>query len=224
MQNVSWLEEVFSVNSILGGFTSDSPEMDPSSCPIDTTTTMPQSQISWGSLPVDDEENTRRTFLLLKARLRSDPKRVDACRKRMRDIVDQGLLKLQKCEFKQDEVVTDADGLSKEIKKQKKRSWRMQKLTEASDLMDKLNKARTEDDLQSCLQMKSKLFERYDQNCNNDSACMETSEVQTAREDTTPRQDKCHAQPALYVTSVISQPTLDAIEDHFSLSTQIEDL
>lgn len=85
----------------------------------------------------------------LSLKQRSNSIRSENLRKRVQAIVDQGLKKLQKIELNigenepndQNDLVTKAGRLSS-----------------MNDLMDRLSKARNEEDLESCLQIKSDLF------------------------------------------------------------------
>ncbi|OVA12721.1 hypothetical protein BVC80_9019g17 [Macleaya cordata] len=204
MQNVSLLEEAFSVNSSVEGPTSDGPMLDP------TTN--------------DQEDINRKIISGLKAKLRSSPRRADSLRVRIQGIVDQGLRKLQKLEVNDEAVTTDANDLDseKELKRPKKaKNVRAERFSAVNDLIDKLKKARNEDDLQSCLRMKSQLFNQHDKAYVTESKVFETSNEQIAGNDSIPRQD---LPPKCFSKAEISQETLHTIDVHFTSLDEIEDL
>ncbi|XP_020260878.1 LOW QUALITY PROTEIN: uncharacterized protein LOC109837163 [Asparagus officinalis] len=83
--------------------------------------------------------------------------------KLMGDLVSQQLRKLQGSSLVPDESSPYADELDagKEHKRRKKEGeWRAERTAAFSDLIDKLSKARSEDDLKPCLEMKVQLLNR----------------------------------------------------------------
>lgn len=137
MQNVSLLEEAFGVNSSLEGLAEDG-------LPIPESLSEGEMQkIIWG----------------MKATLKSDVERVDKFRKRLRDLIDQGFMKLKELEFGEGSTCLDDDNDRKELKKPKKTGKRWAERTAAvSDLLDKLNKAKSGEELKFCLEIKQQLF------------------------------------------------------------------
>lgn len=87
----------------------------------------------------------------LKLRLRSNSARTENFKKRITETVKAGLFKLQKPEYGSSSDDQD------EIKRRTKRKKWVEKGSALNEIIDKLNKARTEEDLKSCLEMKSKL-------------------------------------------------------------------
>lgn len=87
----------------------------------------------------------------LKLRLRSNSARTESFKKRIAETVKAGLVKL-----KRPDIGSSSDDQD-EIKRRIKRSKWEEKGSALNDIIDKLNKARTEEDLKSCLEMKSKL-------------------------------------------------------------------
>ncbi|EPS74223.1 hypothetical protein M569_00534, partial [Genlisea aurea] len=139
MRNVSLLEEVFSTHSVEDdGRQNDSSGRDGENAetPIDASSSL---------------------------KLRSDAARSANFRKRIKDIVDGGLSKLGKELLL---VVDTVDDLSEtEIgrrlaKKVKSSSEGEEKEAALSDVVDKLNKARNEDDLKECREMASEILKR----------------------------------------------------------------
>lgn len=82
----------------------------------------------------------------LKLRLRSNSARTESFKKRITETVKAGLVKVQKRGGKSD----DQDEI-------KRRKWE-EKTSALNEIIDKLNKARTEEDLRSCLELKSKHY------------------------------------------------------------------
>ncbi|XP_062146623.1 uncharacterized protein LOC133854432 [Alnus glutinosa] len=202
MQNIGLLEEVFSVKSIL----EDSIEN--------------ESSVS-NPNPTSMENNPEMMVSGLKLQLRSNSIRTDNFRRRIQQIVDQGLKKLQEPEL--DDGVNDLSDQDEPKEGPKKaKSWKTQRALAISDLIDKLNKARNEEDLRSCLDMKFQLFNRDTSN-------------QTEIEDADPKDQipQIHSEPSkelqysskkLISNTEIDQETLNRIDDHFSSLEQIEDL
>ncbi|KFK45003.1 hypothetical protein AALP_AA1G331500 [Arabis alpina] len=125
MSNVNLLEEAFSLTSV--------PEED--------------------SAAADYEHNEEeRTASELKLRLRSNSEKTESFKKRLRETVKAGLVKLQRPRFGSNSK--DPDDIERRIKRGK---WK-EKTSAVSEIIDKLNKSRTEEDLKSCLEMKSKLY------------------------------------------------------------------
>ncbi|KAF8380630.1 hypothetical protein HHK36_028119 [Tetracentron sinense] len=206
MQNVSLLEEAFSVNSSLEGLTVDgSPALDPTS--------------------ISGDNGTGKMISQVKMRLRSNTGRMDNFRQRIQDLVDRGLKKLQTWEINDDGAVDDLDG-QKGIKRLKKaENWQAKRTSAVSDLIDKLNKARNEEDLKSCLEMKSQLFNRDEKSSLTGSKDVETSKEQIAKDPSSISRHELHySLPRLCSMTEINQETLNSIDKHFSSLEQIEDL
>ncbi|KAI3918583.1 hypothetical protein MKX01_041903 [Papaver californicum] len=198
MQNVNLLEEAFSLNSSVDGSRADEPTS--------------------SNLKDTDE----RVLHTLKAKVGSNIRRTDSVRERIRDIVDQGLRKLQKVEFNDEVLAADADDMDslKEPKRQKKeKNVRAERLLEMKDVIDKLEKARNEDDLQSCIRMKSQLFKRCGKALITEDNCVGRSNEQITGKDALPRKDL----PCKYVTKVdVSQELLHSLDAHFSSLEEIK--
>ncbi|KAI3831526.1 hypothetical protein MKW92_046085 [Papaver armeniacum] len=192
MQNVNLLEEAFSLNSSVDGSSADEPTS--------------------SSLKDTDE----RVIHALKAKVGSNIGRTDSVRERIRDIVDQGLRKLQKVEFNDEVLAADADDLDslKEPKRQKKeKNVRAERLLDIKDVIDKLKKARNEDDLQSCIRMKAQLFKRCGKASVADNNYVGSSNEQIMGKDLPPK----------YVNKVdVSQELLHSLDTHFSSLEEIK--
>lgn len=136
MRNVSLLEEVFNVKS-----TTDEPIKDGGS---------PTSNLNTTSA----EEDRQVAIGEMKSILRSDPTRAENFRNRMQCAVDEVLKKLQKSE------AHDGGAESSEqdefVRSPEKKKFRRHE--ELAALIDKINKARNEEDLKVCMEMKDQLF------------------------------------------------------------------
>ncbi|AAF25970.1 putative transcription factor STY-LRP1 family [Arabidopsis thaliana] len=87
----------------------------------------------------------------LKLRLRSNSARTESFKKRIAETVKAGLVKLKRLDLGSSS--DDQDDIKRRVKRKK---WE-EKGSALNEIIDKLNKARTEEDLKSCLEMKSKL-------------------------------------------------------------------
>ncbi|GFQ05058.1 hypothetical protein PHJA_002649900, partial [Phtheirospermum japonicum] len=106
-----------------------------------------------------DGENNEMVVQGLKLKLRSNTVRTDNLRKRIQFIVDQGLRKLGKTESVSgcNSDLSDREGHGIKDKKRIK-SLQGEVAIALTDLNDKLNKARNEDDLKACREMASEMF------------------------------------------------------------------
>ncbi|KAA3453483.1 electron carrier/iron ion binding protein [Gossypium australe] len=202
MQNISLLEEVFSTKPMQDGSDEDE-ESKPSS--------------------TSQEDKTLAMTSGLKLALRSNPVRSDNTRKRILQIVDQGIKKLQKSE--PNNGATDPDDQNKLDNRLKKAKplW-VERSLMLSDIMDKLNKARNEEDLKSCLEMKAQLYNQSTVSTPTEIKDHDTLNEQDIKNDTTPRKVGNYPMPKLFASMEIDQETLNKVDAHFSSLEQIEDL
>ncbi|KAG5540029.1 hypothetical protein RHGRI_020309 [Rhododendron griersonianum] len=196
MQNVTLLEEVLAVNP------------------------KPEGSADDGSLDSNPNRNsagddTETVVSGLKLKLRSNPVRTEKLRKRLEDIINQGLRKLQKIDLdggndpnKQDELVGKQEN---------------EKYSALSDLLDKLNKARSEEDLKSCLEMKSQLFNRHRKSIQTETEGIKVSK-ESAKTDLPPGLRSDYSPPKWFCTATIEQDALDSINVHFSSLEEVETL
>lgn len=105
-----------------------------------------------GAAAASERNKEERMVSELKLRLRSNSERTESFKKRITDTVKAGLVKLQKPGFGGNSK--DPDEIERRIKRGK---WE-EKASALSEIIDKLNKSRTEEDLKSCVEMKSKLY------------------------------------------------------------------
>ena len=202
MHNISLLEDVFSLKSFLEGSTEDeslSSNHDHASAKEDTEEKMVSEQ---------------------KLKLRSNLSRSENDRKRLQQIVDVGLKKLQKLELNNGSVNNQ-----KEVDKrpEKAKSLRAEKASALSDLMDKLNKARNEEDLKSCSETKAQLYSQHARS-RTEIKDFEVLREQTAKKDVAPQKEMDFFSQKLFRAVEIDHEALTSIDAHFSSLEKIEDL
>ncbi|EXC26742.1 hypothetical protein L484_023357 [Morus notabilis] len=202
MQNISLLEELFSTKTISDGLIEDGSE----------------SSIS-NRNPTSIEDDNGATISGLKLKLRSNPGRTSNFRKRICQIVDQGLEKLQKRQLGD---CDDAPVNSKELDEEPKRAkdWWVGRASTLNDLIDKLNKARNEEDLKSCLEVKSQLFNPHTDR-QLEPPTTELSTEQSDKDDLESKKEITYSLPKLISTTEIDQQTLTSVDAHFSSMEQI---
>lgn len=203
MRNVSLLEEVFSVNSTIGGQSEDVPSTISSEHSIDDAAEM----------FVRD----------LKVKLRSNPVRTENVRKRIQYIVDQGLRKLGKLELNDGtDYISEPDETGNKPKKLK--SGETERSSALNDLIEKLNKARNEEDLKACHEIKSQLFNQSRQTAKMENDTIETEKEQNANSDLSPKSQCSYSPPKWMSTTTIDLETLNRIDAQFNSMEDIEDL
>ncbi|KAF7828506.1 putative electron carrier/iron ion-binding protein [Senna tora] len=185
MQNVNLLEEVLSVKP-MENYVSSALESNPTST-----------------------GNSEILIPRVKLQLRSNSTRSDNLRKRIKRIVDDGLKKLQECALEGDEEEPN----NKASKRPK--ILRTQRLLAISDLIDKINKARNEEDLRSCLEMKAQVFNLDKGSSKIVTEDNEIHKEQTVKSDVAPGKEKGFSLPKLVGAAEIDQETLNIIDKHF---------
>lgn len=105
-------------------------------------------------------EKVQKLISEIKVKLKSNAERAESIRKRVRNLVDQKLGNLQSAGLVDDENFSGTDDLDGDnvAKRAKIEKWRVERTVAVDALIDKLNKARSEDDLKSCLETKQLLF------------------------------------------------------------------
>ncbi|KAG4930494.1 hypothetical protein GLYMA_17G150800v4 [Glycine max] len=188
MQNVDLLEEVLAVKSL--------DENVPSALESNPTTM----------------ESNEAMIPGLKLQLRSNSMRSDGLRMRIQQIVDEGLKKLKKS-------AVDGDineSIDDESNKASERGKGIERLSAISDLMEKINKARTEEDLKPCLEMKTQLFNLDEGASVKDLQDNEMHENETVVTDVVPAEGLDYSLPKFVTTTEIDLETLNTIDKHFS--------
>lgn len=204
MQNVGLLEEVFRVTSE----SKDQIEVEQSS----------REQLNY-----DGDNNINKMVLDLKLKVRSNPATTENFRKRIQYIVDQGLKKLGKLEIIEGtDDISDTEGQGRAIKRIK--SLKSEKAIAISDLNDKLNKARNEDELIACWEMASKIFKWNTKK--RESECGEsTCRGNDVKDDSSSAKSESHFLPLKWVNPVmIEQEDLCRIDAQFPSLEEIENM
>ena len=199
MQNIDLLEEVLAVKSM-----------------EDNVSFASESNTS--SMEKDNEV----IITGLKLQLRSNSMRSDSARMRIQQIVDRGLKKLKMSVVNGDTnkpFDEEPNNTSERVK-----SWRTERLSSISDLVDKINKARSEEDLKSCLEIKSQLFNLDGGSNIVEHQDNETHENEIAQSDSASGKELVYSLPKLVATAEIDHETLNTIDKHFSSLQHLEEL
>lgn len=199
MQNVDLLEKVLSVESVEDNVSSVS---EPNQTSV--------------------ENNREKTISELKLRVRSNSIRSDSMRKRIQQIVDEGLKKVQNCALDGD-MNEPSD---QEEPNQASKRARTERLSVISDLMDKINKARNKEDLKPCMEMKLKLFNLDKDSCEIELQDNGTPKNQTAEteSDMAPAEEIDYSLPKLVATAEIDQETINTIDKYFTSLEHVVEL
>ncbi|KAL3645573.1 hypothetical protein CASFOL_010753 [Castilleja foliolosa] len=193
MQNVGLLEEVFQVKSV---------------------DDLQSSVVNSNS----DGENNERVVQGLKLKLGSSTVRTDILRKRIRFIADQGLRKLGKTESADDGNSDLSNREARGITTNKRiKSLHGEVAMALTDINDKLNKARNEDDLKACQEMASDMF-RWNSNTKTGLAKDDEFEISSQK---LPMYDSFKK---WFSHSTVDQEVLCRIDAQFSSLEEIEDL
>ncbi|CAL5432436.1 unnamed protein product [Camellia sinensis] len=152
------------------------------------------------------------------------PPRSENVTKRVQDIVNQGLRKLQKIELGNGD--NDSSKQVELVGMQKKgKSWRAERVSALSDLHDKLNKAQNEEDLKYCLEMKPELFNHHQRTSQMETVeVIEISKQETANNEFSPGLQSDYSIPKWFCTANVDQDALDLIDVRFSSLEEIEAL
>lgn len=200
MQNVSLLEETFSVDSLK------------ERRPVVETCS---SEDEFGKLVTG-----------VKVRLKCNLDRTNASRDRVRGILEKGLENLKQLETAGHEVSHD-DGLSSvgEFKRQRKlMKSRFERTAAVEDLIDKLIKARTEDDLKSCLETKLQIYNQ-DSGLDPHISSHETGDDGEAKEESDAGASALsYSLPRSFISVKIEEDHLSSIEKEFHSLGQIAEL
>ncbi|CAO2837912.1 unnamed protein product [Amaranthus hypochondriacus] len=197
MQNINLLKEVFDVNSE----TSDEDE-------------------SLASNPPTTSGEKKELILEMKVILRSNPMRSDTFRKRIRQTIDQGLSKLQT-----NNAIEDPNSLDNDTESAPKaaKNCSTVETSALTELNHKLNRARNEDDLKLCIQMRSDVTsqQKISQEMKTDSSEVTEEPTAPSKLPSAPEYDF----PLKMVKSTeIDQDALSKMDIHFSSTEEIEDL
>lgn len=202
MRNINLLEEVFCVKSEVA----------------------PRDRFSESNPDISSVEGNAGMVLGMKLRPKSSPIRTNYVRKKIEETVDQGLMKLKTSELHNS--VNDTDDQSERVEMPKRaKSWSSERNLAVNDLIDKLNKVRNDEDLKSCLNMKSKLFRKHASTGEEEIEDVDMSEKQTQELVLVPeRQQLNYAPLKMFRRAEIDEDALRHIDVHFSTLQQIENV
>lgn len=172
----------------------------------------------------DMEDDNEAMINRVKLQLRSDPARIENTRKRMQHVIDQGLRKLRKLES--GDNATDLSDLDALGKKKKAKSAEAEHVVAFTDLVDKLNKARNEEDLKACWEMKSQLFNqpKKEKQAESEDAEASASTEQSLKASVPPTMPWGHSPPKWFSTATIDDEELRQINAEFDSLEDIEEL
>ncbi|XP_039071866.1 uncharacterized protein LOC120219087 isoform X2 [Hibiscus syriacus] len=173
--------------------------------------------------PTSQEGETSVMTSGMKLTLRSNPVRTNNARKRIQQIVDQGIKKLKKSE--PHDGSSDPDDQNKlDNMLNKEKSFWVERSSMLSDIVDKLNKARNEEDIKYCLEMKAQLYNQSTMSTPTETKDLEALNEQGPKNNVTPGQVANYPWRKLFTPIEIDQETLNKVDAHFSSLEQIEDL
>ncbi|XP_030524891.1 uncharacterized protein LOC115737071 [Rhodamnia argentea] len=203
MQNVSLLEDVFALESLAEGSGQD-----------ESPTSIPG--------PACGEEKSI-VFSEMKLKLKANPVRKENLRKRIHGVIDEGLRKLQKLEL--NNQANDSVVQGELINRPKIKGFLVERALIIHDLNEKLNKARNEEDLKSCLDMQAQLISQH---VGSGETVAENTKpslpAHAAEDDKKMGSGSAFSLPKSVSTAEIDQETLNIISSHFSSLEQIENL
>ncbi|XP_010919826.2 uncharacterized protein [Elaeis guineensis] len=204
MQNVSLLEETFSV--VEGLKLEDQLILEDAS----------------------SEDKIHQLVSEIKVKLKSNVERADSFRERIQNLINQKLRKLQERELFNDEGSPDDEeqDANREFKRLKKViQWHVERYAAVNDLMDKLNRARSEDDLKSCLELKNQLFNHSDVNSVDKSKDPNSEDKMVHKEESDSLSAlSSYSLPMVYTTVRTNQAALSNVDAEFSSLGQIAQL
>ncbi|URE32667.1 hypothetical protein MUK42_01678 [Musa troglodytarum] len=154
----------------------------------------------------------------IKMKLKSNSERAESFQERTRNLINQKLCELQKGEFISDDCSTNDDDLDdhREFKRSRQiMKWRHHRNSTVDDVINKLNKAHSEEDLRACMDLKLQY----------------TSDNLTSEDHSTPKQESAdetalsfRSPPKMWMTAHVDQDTLANINTQFSSLSSIAEL
>lgn len=176
---------------------------------------------------VSSEDKIHRLVSEIKVKLKSNVERADSFRERIQSLINQKLRKLQERGLFNDEgsPYDEEQDANREFKRRKKViKWHAERYAAMNDLMDRLNRARSED-LKSCLELKQQLFNHSDDNY-VDKSKDPNSEVKMVHKEESDSLSalSSYSLPMVCTTVRINQAALSKIDAEFSSLDQIAQL
>ncbi|CAL9776602.1 unnamed protein product [Musa acuminata subsp. burmannicoides] len=154
----------------------------------------------------------------IKMKLKSNSERAESFQERTRNLIDQKLCELQKGEFVSDDCSINDDDLDdhREFKRSRQiMKWRHDRNSTMDDVINKLNKAHSEEDIRGCMDLKLQC----------------TSDNLTSEDHSTPKLESADvtalsfcSPPKMWMTAHVDQDTLANINTQFSSLSSIAEL
>ncbi|CAD5194433.1 unnamed protein product [Musa acuminata subsp. malaccensis] len=163
----------------------------------------------------------------IKMKLKADSERVAVLRERIWDLIDQKLSKLRDAKFIHVDSSTYVDDLDdhEECQRSKKTmKWRHERSAAMTHLINKLSRAESDEDLRSCLDMKSQLSDQMDIVADASSNLRSENQLMTKQESESVVTLSFHSLSKMSATVYVDEDTLGNIKAQFSSLSQIAEL
>ncbi|XP_020093227.1 uncharacterized protein LOC109713514 [Ananas comosus] len=162
------------------------------------------------------EDKMQRLVSEIKIKLKSNSDKEESFRERIRNILDQKLEKLREKERSNEE-----GALSDDLASIKKRGERTAAL---NDLIDKMNRARGEEDLISCLEMRSQLFRDSASNATEKCEELNVGDSSACKEEAETTNSFSYSLPFVCIAVDVDQRMLSDIDAEFASLSRIVEL
>ncbi|WOL09157.1 hypothetical protein Cni_G17910 [Canna indica] len=163
-----------------------------------------------------------------KMKLKANSERADSLRERMRDTINQNLNELKKGEFACEDCPTYDDDLDDDCKdftrSKKVMKSRYERNAAMNDMINKLNTARNEEDLKSCLDMKQQLLHGMNTVADTSNNMKIDNQLMPKQESKSETVMSCHPLPKLWTAAHVDENTIENINIQFSSLSQIAQL
>ncbi|KAJ8464599.1 hypothetical protein OPV22_027151 [Ensete ventricosum] len=163
----------------------------------------------------------------IKMKLNADSERVAGFRGRIWDLIDQKLNKLRDAKFIHVDSSTCVDDLDdhEEYQRLKKiMKWRHERSAAMNDLINKLSQAESDEDLRSCLDMKSQPSDQMDVVADASSNLRSENQLMSKQESESVIALSFHSLSKMSATVYVDEDTLGNIKPQFSSLSQIAEL
>lgn len=163
----------------------------------------------------------------IKMKLKADSERVAVLRERIWDLIDQKLSKLRDAKFIHVDSSTHVDDVDdhEECQRSKKTmKWRHERSAAMTHLINKLSRAESDEDLRSCLDMKSQLSDQMDIVADASSNLRSENQLMTKQESESVVTLSFHSLSKMSATVHVDEDTLGNIKAQFSSLSQIAEL
>ncbi|XP_072963728.1 uncharacterized protein [Typha angustifolia] len=200
MQNVCFLEEAFKVP--------------------------PKADDQAAAAAAYSEDRIQMLTAEMKVRLKANSVKEERFRERIGNMLDQKLNKLREREHANDEDTSSCHDVDfqRELKSLKEVKQRVERTAAISDLLNKLNRARSEDDLRSCLDIRCQLFNQSGRNAIDALNNLNAGEPSAGKQGLEALKRITCSLPTVPASFDVDQDTLSSIDMEFSSLSQIAEL